>query len=266
MFESYFGFSRTPFSKDIPPSAVFSYDSQKEALLRLSYAVEAKLICVLVAEVGMGKSLTIRKLVSSLDASRHTCIYLSNPTIGARGILTDIVLNLSEYPSFFKSRLIAQAKEAIEAEAARGRSLVLIVDEAHLLNTDTLEEIRLLTNFDMDSSPKFSLILAGQSALSKKLKFTTLSALEQRVSLRVRLQPLTIEETAAYIKHHLNFCGRPDALFSDDAIMSIRKASGGVPRRINNLSLHALMAGFHEKKSIIDEATAKRAIAEIEIE
>ena len=63
MFESYFGFSRTPFSKDIPPPAVFSYDSQKEALLRLSYAVEAKLICVLVAEVGMGKSLTIRKLV-----------------------------------------------------------------------------------------------------------------------------------------------------------------------------------------------------------
>ena len=266
MFESYFGFSKTPFSKDIPASAVFTYDSLTEALARLTYSVERKLLCALTAEVGMGKSLTVRKLVSSLDPSRHRCIYLSNPTIGARGILSDIVATLSDTPSFFKSKLIRQAKEAIEAETLRGKNLVLIVDEAHLLNSDALEEIRLLTNFDMDSIPKFSLILCGQLPLAKKLKFYTLAALEQRISLRVRLVPLNLSETGGYIKHYLSFCGRSDNLFSDDAISLLHKTSGGIPRRINNLSVQTLMAGYAEKKSIIDEATVKRAVAEIESE
>lgn len=266
MFESYFGFSKTPFSKDIPPSAVYVHDSLTEALARLSYAVERKLLCQLTAEIGMGKSLTTRKLVSSLDPSRHTCVYLSNPTIGARGILSDIVATLSDTPCFIKSKLIRQAKEAIEAETARGKNLVLIVDEAHLLNADALEELRLLTNFDMDSSSKFALILSGQPPLAKKLKFYTLAALEQRISLKVRLLPLTLSETIGYIKHHLSFCGRSDNLFSDDAVSLIHKTSGGIPRRINNLSIQALMAGYLEKKSIIDEATAKRAVAEIESE
>jgi type II secretory pathway predicted ATPase ExeA len=264
MFESYFGFSKTPFSKDIPPSAVYTHDSLLEALARLSYGVEQKLVCALTAEIGMGKSLTIRKLTSSLDPSRHTCIYLSNPTMGARGILSDIVATFSEDPCFFKSKLIRQAKEAIESEAARGKNLVLLIDEAHLLTTDALEEVRLLTNFDMDSNQKFTLILSGQPPLAKKLKFYTLAALEQRISLKVRLKPLDLQETAGYIKHHLSFCGRSDALFSDDAIALIHKASGGIPRRINNISLQALMAGYLEKKSIIDEATAKRAVAEVE--
>lgn len=266
MFESYFGFNKTPFSKDIPPSAIYENDSLLEALARLSYAVERKLICTLTAEIGMGKSLTIRKLVSSLEPSRHTCIYLSNPTIGARGLLSEIVATFSEEPCFFKSKLIRQAKEAIESESARGKNLVILIDEAHVLTTDALEEIRLLTNFNMDSSQKFTLILSGQPALAKKLKFYTLAALEQRISLKVRLKPLDLQEAAGYIKHHLNLCGRPDALFSDDAIALIHKISGGTPRRINNLSIQALTAGYVEKKSIIDEATVKRAIAEVESE
>jgi type II secretory pathway predicted ATPase ExeA len=266
MFESYFGFVKTPFSKDIAPSAIYENDSLLEALARLSYAVERKLICTLTAEIGMGKSLAIRKLVSSLDQSRHTCIYLSNPTIGARGILSDIVATFSEEPCFFKSKLIRQAKDAIESEAARGKTIVVLIDEAHILTTDALEEIRLLTNFDMDSSQKFTLILSGQPPLAKKLRFYTLAAFEQRISLKVRLKPFNLQETAAYIKHHLNLCGRPDALFSDDAIALIHKSCQGAPRRINNLSLQALMAGYLEKKSIIDEATAKRAVAEVESE
>lgn len=266
MFESYFGFSRTPFSKDIPPSAVYENDSLIEALTRLTYAIERKLFCTLTAEIGMGKSLTVRKLTSSLDQLRHTCIYLSNPTIGARGMLSEIVAALSEEPFYLKSKLIRQAKEMVEQECARGKTVVLLIDEAHLLATEVLEELRLLTNFDMDSSSKFALVLSGQPPLTKKLKFYTLQALEQRISLKVRLKPLDLKDSAGYIKHHLSYCGRSDSLFSDDAIALIHKHTGGVPRRINNLSLQALTAGFVEKKSIIDEATAKRAVAEAESE
>lgn len=262
--EEYFGFSKTPFSKDIAPSAVYENDLLREALTRLTYAVQRKLFCTLTAEIGMGKSLTVRKLTASLDQSRHTCIYLSNPTIGARGMLFEIVTAFSEEPFYLKSKLIAQAKEAIEQECARGKTVVLLIDEAHLLTTETLEELRLLANFNMDSSSKFALVLSGQPPLSKKLKFNTLAALEQRISLRVRLEPLDLKDSAGYIKHHLSYCGRSDNIFSDDAVALIHKHTGGVPRRINNLSLQALTAGLVEKKSIIDEATVKVAVTEAE--
>jgi len=264
MFESYYGFSKTPFSPEIPASAVFGHESLSEALARLSYAVERRLICLLTGEVGVGKSLALRSMASNFEPARHTLVYLSNPATGARGLLTDLVGDLDQCPGFFHTKLIRQARDAIEAEVARGKCLVIVVDEAHLLQPSALEEIRLLTNSQMDSSPKFSLILSGQPPLLRRLKFSTLKALEQRVGLRIRLKPLNMEDVAGYIRHHLQLAGRSDNLFSDDAIHMIHKASGGIPREVNNLSIQALIAGCIEKKAIIDESTVRRAIAEIE--
>ncbi len=264
MFESYYGLQKTPFSPEIPPSAVFSHQSLSEALARLSYAIERRLICLLTGEVGSGKSLALRKTASELEPARHTMVYLSNPVAGARGVLIDLVESLGQPPDFFRAQLIKQARDVIETEVARGKKLVIVVDEAHLLHPGALEEIRLMTNCQMDSSPRFSLILSGQPPLLRKLRFSTLKALEQRIGLRVRLTSLTLEETSGYIRHHLELAGRPDNLFSDDAVLLVHKSSGGIPREINNLSTQSLLAGCIEKKSIIDESTVRRAIAEIE--
>jgi len=144
------------------------------------------------------------------------------------------------------------------------KNLVIIIDEAHQASTELFEELRLLTNDSMDSRSSFALILSGQPTLRRKLHLIALNALAQRVALRCRLKGLSCEETTGYVRHHLNRVGRSDPLFSDDAISFIHRLSGGIPRIINNICTQALIAGFFEKKNIIDEATAKRAVAELE--
>ena len=121
-----------------------------------------------------------------------------------------------------------------------------------------------MSNDSMDSRSPFALILAGQPTLRRKLHLTTLNALSQRVALRCSLGGLSLEETAGYIRHHLSRSGRSDSLFSDDAIALIHRSSNGMPRRINNICTQALIAGFLDKKNIVDETTAKRAAAELE--
>ncbi len=122
----------------------------------------------------------------------------------------------------------------------RGRKVVLVVDEAHLLAADQLEELRLLTNADMDSANPFALVPASQPTLSQRLRLGAFAALNQRVALRYALPPLSGPDTAEYIAHHLKLAGRSDTLFSDDAVARIHKASWGLPRAVNNLPCRPL--------------------------
>ncbi len=264
MYESYYGFTKTPFTKDISPSQLFNHNQHEEALARLSYVVKERSIGVLTGEVGSGKSVALRSMAASLDESRHSVVYFFG-LAGLRGFYSELVVHLGGTPRFLKAHLIAQAKELIEAETqGRKKSLVIIIDEAHILEPHVLDEIRLLTNSNMDSASAFSLILSGQPMLGKKLNLSSLLALSQRVALRCQLKGLNLEETAGYIRHHLTIAGRSDALFSDDAVALIHGSSAGIPRRINNIASQSLVAGFLEKKGIIDEATVRQAVAELQ--
>lgn len=141
----------------------------------------------LAGEVGAGKTVAARAALGDLDASRHTVIYLGNPAVGARGIYMAIVTRLGHVPRFHKASLIPLATDALTAEAAeRGRRVVLAVDEAHLLAADQLEELRLLTNAEMDSASPFALILVGQPTLRARLRLGALAALDQRVARATR--------------------------------------------------------------------------------
>jgi type II secretory pathway predicted ATPase ExeA len=264
MYESYFGLSRTPFTKDISPSALFRHDGHEEAVARLSYVVNENAIGVLTGEVGSGKSVALRALAASLDASRHTVVYFCG-LAGLRGFYHELITTLGAEPSFFRAEIAAQAKFLIAAETTEKRKrLVVIVDEAHSLPVEFMEELRLLTNEDMDSSSSFALILAGQPTLRRKLNLTVLNALSQRVALRCQMKGLNLEEAAGYIRHHMTLAGRSDAVFSDDAVALIHSAGAGIPRRMNNLATQSLVAGYLDKKNVIDEGTVKRAVAELQ--
>jgi len=266
MYESYYGFTRSPFSKDISASQLFVYPGHDEAVARLTHLVKEKAIGVLTAEVGCGKSVALRALVSGLDASRHTIVYWS-ALADLRGFYLSLITALGGSPEYLRAYLVRQAKELIAAQASqKHKNLVIIIDEAHLISVRLLEELRLLTNEAMDSISQFALILSGQPILRQKLNLTQLNALSQRVALRCRLRGLSLEETAGYIRHHLSLAGRSDPVFSDDAIALIYSSSAGIPRRINNLAIQALLAGFIEQKGIIDESSVKRAVAEMEAE
>ena len=144
--------------------------------------------------------------------------------------------------------------------------MVIVCDEAHLLSGPELEELRFLTNSEMDSSSSFALILVGQPSLRQRLKLGTNSALDQRVSLRYALTSMTKSETHEYVSHHVKLAGRTDALFSDDAISLIHQVSRGLPRSINNYARQALVAAYANKSAIVDEKSVRHAVAEADSE
>jgi type II secretory pathway predicted ATPase ExeA len=264
---SHWGFTRTPFAKDLAPSMLLRYGGHAEAVARISWCVEEAAIGVITGEVGAGKTVAVRAALAELDESRHTVIYLGNPAVGARGLYWGIVHRLGGVPRFLKAALIPQAMEAIAAEVAeRGRRVVVVVDEAHLLAADQLEELRLLTNADMDSTSPFALVLVGQPTLRQRLRLGAFAALDQRLALRYALPPMSRTETAEYLAHHMRLAGRSDTLFSDDAVARIHKASRGLPRAVNNLAVQSLIAAYAANASIVDDKAARAAVTEVTAE
>ncbi len=262
--QPYFGLQRLPFRADLAPSALHPSAAHSEAKARISYLVGAGALGLITGEVGSGKTTAIRAACATLDASRHTIIYLPNPAIGARGIYAEIVARLGGAPRFHKAALIPQAQDLLTRERAeRKKRVLLICDEAHLLTSEQLEELRLLTNAEMDSVMPFAGILVGQPHLRRRLRLGSFAALDQRIALRYELAGMNASESADYLAHHLKLAGREDRLFSDDAIELLHERSRGIPRALNNLATQALIATFAAQKSIVDETAARAAVTEV---
>src|SRR5262249_40832082 len=226
--QAHYGFTRMPFGRDLAPGMLHRHSAHNEAVARISWCITERSIGVITGEVGAGKTISIRTVMSSLDTSRHTIIYLPNPLIGVRGIHEAIVATTGANPTNLSSRLVAQARAALPAERdERGRTPVLILDEAHLLSYEQLETIRMLTNQTMDQDSPLAVLLVGQPTLRRQMKLAVLAALEQRTGVRYTMPPMTAPETSSYIKHHLALAGRSDPLFSDDAITLIHTTARG---------------------------------------
>jgi type II secretory pathway predicted ATPase ExeA len=265
--QSYYGFTTMPFGRALAPGTLHRHTSHAEAVARISWCVTERALGVITGEVGAGKTVAIRAALARLDTSRHTIIYLGNPAIGGRGLYTSIITALGGVPRFHKATLIPQTIDLLTAEEhERGRTVILILDEAHLLSTDQLEELRLLTNADMDSHSPFAALLVGQPTLRRRIKLGTFAALDQRIALRYTLTGLTPTETTSYLTHHLTLAGRSDTLFSDDATTLIHQVSRGLPRAINNLAIQALIAAYATNKTIVDESSARAAVTEVTAE
>jgi type II secretory pathway predicted ATPase ExeA len=259
---SHYGFTRSPFGRDLAPQMLFRSHTHQEAVARISWLIGEGALGVLTGEVGSGKTVAARAAVAALD-HRHTVIYLGNPAIGVRGYYHQIVEALGGVPPFHTAALIAEAIACLHAEEAeRGKQVVVICDEAHLLSFAQLEELRFLTNSQMDAHSPFACLLLGQPTLRRRLKLGGFAALDQRIALRYALEGMELAETAAYLKHHLALAGRSDPLFSDDAIALIHQTSRGLPRAVNNLAIQSLIAASADTKSIVDEASARAAVTE----
>jgi type II secretory pathway predicted ATPase ExeA len=261
---AHYGFTRMPFGRDLAPGMLHRHASHNEAVARITWCVTERAIGIITGEVGAGKTVSVRTALAALDTSRHTVIYLPNPMIGVRGIHEAIVTTFGAQPTNLSSRLIAQSTAALTAERdERGRTPVLVLDEAHLLTYEQLETIRMLTNHAMDQDSPLACLLVGQPSLRRTMKLAVLAALEQRIGLRYAMPPMTATETAGYVKHHLALAGRSDTLFSDDAVTLIHTTARGYPRAVNNLALQALVASFAANNPIVDEKAARAAVNEI---
>jgi len=266
-FNQYWGFTKTPFGRDLAPSMLHRHAAHSKAVARISWCITERRIGVITGEVGAGKTVAVRAALSTLDNSRHIVIYLPNPTVGVRGIHHQIVAALGGQPLIHHATLVPQATDALALEhAERGRIPILIIDEAHLLSQDQLESLRMLTNHDLDATSPFTLLLVGQPTLRRRMKLGALAALDQRIGLRYAMPPMTPEETGGYLRHHLDLAGRSDTLISDDAITLIHQTSRGYPRAVNNLAVQALTAAFLDNKTIVDESSTRAAVAEVTAE
>ena len=262
--KSHYGFTRTPFGKDLAPSMLCRYPAHAEAVARITWCARERALGVVTGEAGAGKTVAARAATAAPDQTRHTLLYLPDPTTGTRGIHHHVVTALGGRPAHGSAELAAQAAALIAAEhGERGRLPLLVIDEAHLLTHAQLEAIRILTNSEMDAASPLACLLIGQPTLRRMLRLGVLAALDQRIALRYAMPAMTGEQTAGYITHHLKLAGRSDPLFSDDAAALIHDAARGLPRAVNNIATQALVAAMANRKNIVDEQSARTAVNEI---
>lgn len=263
MYKTYFGMSGEPFPKDIPPQELFGSSQFKELSTRLDYLVKKRGIGLVTGEVGSGKTTGIRALCSTLNPGLYKPLYLPNTT----GSVLDLYKSLAELLGLIapssRAKLYIQIHNEIERLVESKKiSPLLIVDEAHLLRIEALEELRLLTNYHMDSQDHLSLILVGQAELRRKLGLNINEPLNQRITMRYHLEGLSRKELPLYLKHCLNRVGVTHPLFSEPAIEAIYQASKGILRKVNLLAQASLMACVAKKNQIVDADHVREAVTE----
>jgi type II secretory pathway predicted ATPase ExeA len=261
----FYGFQLTPFTKSIATRDLFPSRGYCEVQARLTFALQERLPALVTGEVGTGKSTALRAFAHSLDPNVYAVVYLANPRLAVVSLYSQILLALQTEPLFHFSQLLPQFHATLSDLARKGRSVLLIVDEAHLLPPNILEQLRFLLNDDMDSASLISLVLLGQPDLAHKLRFSPFEALHQRIAVRFHLSPFDLEETAGYIKHHLRVAGSQAQIFSDSFVSGVHDHTKGVARRINNLCRSALLLGVTERKQILDETDLKRVIRDLDV-
>ena len=264
VLNDFYGFQTTPFSKSISGRDLFPSRGHQEIQGRLAFALHERIPALVTGDVGTGKSTALRAFAQSLDRNLFALVYLANPHLSPITLYHQILLALQVEPAFGFARLLPQLQATLSDLARKGRSVLLVVDEAHLLPHAIFDQLRFLLNNEMDSASLLSLVLVGQPDLAHKLRFAPFEALDQRISVRYHLKPFDLQETAAYVKHHLRVAGREDPLFGDGFVALVHEHSKGVPRRINNLCRTALLLGATEQKPILDEADLRRVIRDLE--
>ncbi len=262
MFEEFFGLQTKPFGKTPDPAFLFESRQHKEALARLEYAVEEKELALLVGDIGSGKTTLSRALIDRLGEARPV-VLLINPRLTPVQLLRAIARGLGIEPARFRNDLLDQIHTKLFELYESKREPVLMIDEAQLIPTKaTFDEIRLLTNFQLDDQNLLSVVLIGQPELEARLERDAYAPLRQRIGMRSSLGPLSLEETIEYIEHRIRVAGGARNPFSREAMAEIHTTSGGIPRLINTLATTALLDAFGEDAETIDPSRVVAAARE----
>ena len=268
MYHQYFGLSEPPFSIAVNPRYLFMSPRHRDALAHLLYGVGAGGgFILLTGEVGTGKTTINRCLLEQLPEDTDIAIIL-NPALSAVELLASACDELGiDYGGEQHSLKVLTDKlhAFLLANHSRGRKTVLLIDEAQHLDFDVLEQIRLLTNLETNSEKLLQIILIGQPELAQMLARPELRQLNQRIPARYNLEPLNLEETAAYIRHRLQVAGLPAGreLFPPSVVRNIHRRTRGIPRLINLLCDRTLLGAYGKNASRADKGLLAVAAAEV---
>jgi type II secretory pathway predicted ATPase ExeA len=263
VYEGYWGLREKPFRKTPDPRYLFLNGTYEEALERLLFAVEETELALLTGEVGSGKTLLTRALADRVG-DRHEVGMILNPRLSPRQFLRATARELGvKEPSFRSSELHEQVQGRLLELDGEGRPALLIVDEAHLIpGKPTFEEIRLLTNFQLDDRNLVTIVLVGQPELRERLRHRTYRALTQRIGIAFHLVPLAMDDAREYLAHRVAVAGGSRPLFTEAAVARLHAAAGGIPRVLNQLATQALIEGMARGVARVDEAVAEAVAAE----
>jgi general secretion pathway protein A len=248
MYNAFFGFKENPFNLSPDPAFLYRSPQHEEALANLIYGVHSrKGFIVLSGEVGTGKTTMLECLRDYLEAQFIEFAFVFNSRINVEQFFEMIAYDLDlRCTTKSKTDVLFALNQLLIQQAQEGRTTVLIVDEAHNLDWEVLEEIRLLGNLENPRLGKLlQIILAGQPELDRKLDAPNLRQLKQRIVLRCNLQPFRAQETIEYINSRLAKAGLPDqAVFNDEIMRELHLRSQGIPRVINSLCDNLLLTAF----------------------
>lgn len=266
MYLSFYGLLQKPFDTTPDPNFLFLGPGHREALAQLVYGVqESKGFIVLTGEVGAGKTTLLHALLGRLNGNAAVA-FLVNSALPFDGIVEYMLedFGVGQRGHSPAQRLFALNRFLIERRRT-GQQAVLILDEAQNLDPPTLEQVRLLSNFETPTQKLLQIVLAGQPELDAKLQLPQLRQLRQRIGLRCKIPALTPEESIAYIRNRMQVANAPNpALFTDRALARICEYAGGIPRVINLMCDHCLLIGYGDQKRKLDRNIVDQAIAYFE--
>lgn len=267
MYQSFYGFREMPFNITPDPRFLYLSPTHQEALSHLKYGVqEKKGFIVLVGEVGCGKTTLCRRFLNELDPGRFDTALILNPRVTETQMLKAILTELGETKlARSQNDLVAQMGRVLLDRIHNGRDIVLIIDEAQNLKFEVLEQIRLLSNLETDQQKLLQIVLMGQPELKEVLAREELRQLRQRILVHYELHPLSPIDTTHYIQHRLSLAGgagRP--AFTNWALRAIHRASGGIPRIVNNLCDKAILSAYIREADEVNYWDVRRAIKDME--
>jgi general secretion pathway protein A len=247
MYLEYWGLQKFPFENVPDPEFMYYSSEHEEALARLVYAVKRnKGAVLLTGEIGCGKTTLSRVFIQQLADSEYDIGLITNPSLEPVDFVKEALYQIGLNPqTHTKSELLKMLNERMIENMNNNRTTLLIIDEAQLIFKETLEEIRLLSNFQLNDRYLLTLVLIGQPELRDTIR--GYKQLDQRIAIRYHLNPLNSDNTGRYIAFRLEKAGRTNAIFTTAAMEEIYSYSEGVPRKINNICDLALLIGFSMK-------------------
>jgi type II secretory pathway predicted ATPase ExeA len=272
MYKAYFHLTRNPFDLTPDPNCFVPTPRHNEALAALYYGVRRhKGFVVVTGEVGTGKTLLLRCLLRLLENSKDIAYaYLFNSRLDPTDFLQYVVSDFG-IPATGKNKvdLLLDLSKFLVARGLKRLTTVLIVDEAHDLSADTLEELRLLSNLETTEDKLLQIVLVGQPELDKKLDSNELRQLKQRIALRAHLGALSEQQTKEYIEQRLHIAGAdPNAppLFAPQAITAVYNFSRGFPRLINTICENSLISAYGKQSSTVTPRIVEDVASEFRLE